>query len=276
MKRRSSREPELALLEGTRLVQDAIGAGLELIEVAASSRPDPERDALLALLEHGGARVHRVEPELLQSISELETGPGLVAIARRPRLREAASFGPGALVLVAAGVQNPGNLGALLRTAEAAGATAALVGPGCADPFGWKSLRGAMGSAFRLPLARFDELPPLIERVREAGLRLIASEPAGGTPWDGIDYRGAIALAVGGEGGGLPAALLEAAAQRVHIPMPPAVDSLNVAVAAGVLFFEAARQRRLDFRKRPAQAPAPDRRFGSPGPSGPANGSSPD
>ena len=244
LKRRSGREPDLALLEGTRLVREAAEAAVELLEVAASTRPDPERDALVALLEHGGARVHRVEPGLLQALSELDTGPGLVAIARRPRLAETTALEPDALVLVAAGVQNPGNLGALLRTAEAAGAAAALLGPGCADPFGWKSLRGAMGSAFRLPLCRFEAIPPLLERVRASGLRLVAADARGGTPWNEVDYRGATALAVGGEAGGLPAALLNAAERRVHIPMPAPMESLNVAVAAGVLLFEAARQRR--------------------------------
>jgi len=244
LKRRSGREPELVLLEGTRLVREAVEAAVEFLEVAASPRPDPERDALVALLEHGGVRVHRVEPDLLQSLSELETGPGLVALARRQRPPEAASLGPDALVLIACGVQNPGNLGALLRTAEAAGAAAALLGPGCADPFASKSLRGAMGSAFRLPVSRFGNLEPLVERVRAAGLRLVAADAAQGVPWDRVDYRGATAVAVGGEGGGLPPELLEAAHERVRIPMPAPVESLNVAVAAGVLLFEAARQRR--------------------------------
>jgi TrmH family RNA methyltransferase len=244
LKRRSSREPELVLLEGTRLVREAVEAAIEVLEVATAPDSDPERATLIALLEHGGARVHRVEPGLLQSLSELDASPGLLAIARRPSGAEATALAPGALVLVACGVQNPGNLGALLRTAEAAGAAAALLGPGCADPFGWKSLRGAMGSAFRVPVSRFDELPRLVERVRAGGLRLVAAEAARGTPWDRVDYRCATAVAVGGEGGGLPGELLEAADERVQIPMPAPVESLNVAVAAGVLLFEAARQRR--------------------------------
>lgn len=244
LKQRSGREPGLVLLEGTRLVREAVAAGLELVEVAASARPDPDRDAVVADLEREGVRVHRVEAALLEPLSELDTGPGLVAIAGRPRPRETGALAPGALALVAVGVQNPGNLGALVRAAEAAGAAAVLVGPGCADPFGWKCLRGAMGSAFRLPVTRYDAVEPLLAALRAAQLRLVAAHPGGGTPWDRVDYRGGTALAVGGEGGGLPESLLAAAAERVHIPMPPAVESLNVAVAAGVLLFEAARQRR--------------------------------
>jgi len=248
LKRRSTREPDLVLLEGIRLLREAAEAGLEVLEVAASEgradgAADPERDALLALLEHGGARVHRVSPALLQSLSELATGPGLLAVARRPPPLES-RLEPGALVLVAAGVQNPGNLGALLRSAEAAGAAGALLGPGCADPFSWKSLRGAMGSAFRLPIARHEGVDALLDQVRASGLRLLAADAAGGTPWDRVDYRPGTAIAVGGEGGGLPPALLAAAAERVRIEMPAPVESLNVAVAASVLLFEAARQRR--------------------------------
>src|SRR4029453_11438028 len=99
----------------------------------------------------GDAPVRTLAPDIVASLSETETTQGVLAIVSRPAFDEEALYRIPALVLVAVGVQNPGNLGALLRTAEAAGATGAYLTEGCADPFAWKALRGSMGSAFRLP-----------------------------------------------------------------------------------------------------------------------------
>jgi TrmH family RNA methyltransferase len=142
------------------------------------------------------------------------------------------------------GVQDPGNVGALLRTAEAAGASGAYVTAGSADAFSWKALRGSMGSAFRLPHVRVRAAAPVIERLRAAGVRLVGTGKDAPVAHDRADWSGAVALFLGSEGSGLPAEVQDALDARVAIPMASGVDSLNVAVAAGVLLFEAARQRR--------------------------------
>jgi len=242
-------EDELCLIEGPKLLGEALGAGLEIVEVAAAPRFEDSREgpALLARLLSAGLQVRWLEDALLDFLSETETSPGLVALARRPVFDESAIVdGPAALVLVAVAIQNPGNLGGLLRTAEAAGATGAYLTSGTADPLAWKALRGSMGSAFRLPQVRGDEPGPLLERLRERGLGIVATVADGGTPYTEARLGGPVALVLGSEGAGLSQDLLRLADERVTIPLHPPVESLNVGVAAGILLFEAARQRRKE------------------------------
>jgi len=147
-------------------------------------------------------------------------------------------------VLVAAGIQDPGNLGALLRTAEAAGATGAYLTDGAADPFSWKALRGSMGSAFRLPHRRRLATADALSRLEARGVTVVAADPEGGQRYDHADLRRPVAILLGPEGAGLAPTTRARASAAVAIPMARGVESLNVAVAAGVLLFEAARQRR--------------------------------
>jgi TrmH family RNA methyltransferase len=144
---------------------------------------------------------------------------------------------------VAVGVQNPGNLGALLRTAEAAGATGAFLAEGCADAFSWKALRGSMGSAFRLPHRRASA-DQVLRRLAERRVRALAAVARDADTHHESDLRGPVAFVLGAEGTGLPERVAAACPGRVRVPMRPPVESLNVSVAAGVLLYEAARQRR--------------------------------
>ncbi|MFP5380510.1 MAG: TrmH family RNA methyltransferase, partial [Vicinamibacteria bacterium] len=130
-----------------------------------------------------------------------------------------------------------------LRVAEAAGATGAAFTGASADPFGWKALRAAMGSSLRLPLVAEAAIAPLLDALQAAGLRLVATTPRAGEPYDAADYRAPTALLLGGEGPGLPPDVLARCDTRVTIPMRPPVESLNVAVTAGLLLYEARRQR---------------------------------
>jgi len=141
-------------------------------------------------------------------------------------------------------VQNPGNLGGLLRTAEASGATGAYLAEGCADPFSWKALRGSMGSAFRLPHVRGEAAAAILDRLEARGVTVLATGAGGDRGYDEVDLTSPVALLLGSEGAGLPDALVRRVSLRLRIPLAPPVESLNVGVAAGVLLFEAARQRR--------------------------------
>jgi TrmH family RNA methyltransferase len=237
---------DLTLLEGGKLVEEALGAEVELLEAAASPRfgRRPEEDRLAEELVRRGVPLRRIDEDVLSSLSELDTSPGLLAIARRPRFDEERLYRETPLVVIAAGLQNPGNLGALLRSAEAAGATGAYLTEGTADPFSWKALRGSMGSAFRLPHVRGIPVGAAIHRVRARGLQVVATDAHGPISYDAADFRRPTALVLGSEGSGLAQELASAADVRVNVPMQPPVESLNVGVAAGVLLFEAARQRR--------------------------------
>jgi TrmH family RNA methyltransferase len=235
------------LIEGPKLVQEALAAGLTLLEAAASPAAEatPPGARTIAALRSRGVPVRRMAAELVASLSEAETSQGLIALAERPRLElERALAGTPPLVLVIDGVQDPGNLGALLRSAEAAGATGALLSPGCADPFSWKALRGSMGSAFRLPLAAGIAAASAFDLLDARGIRLYATAGDGERRYDEADLRGPVAIAVGREGVGLAPELRRRAASRLRVPLAAPVESLNVAVAAALVLFEAARQRR--------------------------------
>jgi TrmH family RNA methyltransferase len=236
---------ELMLLEGPKLVAEALGSGVELVEAAASPRlAYGGRPGVVDALRGAGVPVRLVDDGILASLSEVETSQGILALARRPAFDEERIFAGTPLVLVAVGIQDPGNLGALLRSAEAAGATGAYLTDGAADPFSWKALRGSMGSAFRLPHRRRMTTADALSRLQARGVGVIAADPGAELPYYQADLRRPVALLLGPEGSGLSPAVMAHAALSVAIPMSPGVESLNVGVAAGVLLFEAARQRR--------------------------------
>jgi RNA methyltransferase, TrmH family len=238
-------ERDLALVEGIKLLDEALAAGVVVTEAAAASRlrRDARGRRILQSLEARGVAVRDVADEILDSLSETETSQGILALARRPRFEEDRLFQGTPLVLVAVQVQDPGNLGALIRSAEAAGATGAYLTRGTADIYSWKALRGSMGSAFRLPHVAGLSVEDAFERCRQRGVATVAAVGRDGERYDRLDLRGPVALVLGNEGAGLPDVVVKGADLKVTIPVRPPVESLNVAVAAGVLLFEAARQR---------------------------------
>ena len=242
---RGDRASGVLLIEGVRLAEEALDAGIVIVEAAVT--PDLEEQErgrkLIDRLAERGVPLRRLHPSVLASLSELDTSQGVLVVARMPPVDQARMAGKNALVLVIAGVQNPGNVGSLIRAAEAAGATGAIVGDDTADPLSPKALRGAMGSAFRLPLAEAMTISA-VDKLRRAGVTVWAAT-ARGQPYDAIDWRRPSAIVVGNEGSGLPPDILHSCSGRVSVPMVGRVESLNVAVAGGVILFEAARQRRL-------------------------------
>lgn len=232
------------LLDGAHLVAEALdsGLGLDVLLVDDSRADTPVVARLTAAVP--ADRIVRVAPAVFPAVSPVRTPSGLVAIARRPRHSPADVLGgAGPLVVIGVDVQDPGNTGALLRAAEAGGATGALFAGASADPWSWKALRGAMGSAFRVPLARMADARDAMAAARAAGLMLVAAVPAGGMSIYEADLTPPLALLLGGEGPGLPDDVVGAADVQVSIPMAGAVESLNVAVAGALLLYEARRQR---------------------------------
>jgi TrmH family RNA methyltransferase len=245
LKEQGAREG-LALLEGPKLIEEATLSGIPIVEVAASPRltRSTRGQRLARELEAHGTPIRWLTDEILDSLSEVEVSQGVLALARRPDFDEARLYVAVPLLLVAVAIQNPGNLGGLLRTAEAAGASGAYLTDGSADPFGWKALRGSMGSAFRLPHLAGLRADDALARLRARGVEAVAAVAGAPTRYDELDLRKPVAFVLGNEGAGLPDHLLHTIPLQVSIPMPGAVESLNVGVAAGVLMFEAARQRR--------------------------------
>lgn len=224
---RAGREPGWIVLEGERLVADAVAGGLGIdVLLLAEGRGVPAGLANLA------PRTRRVDAEVLASVSSLDSSPGCLALAPAPPLRPLPTAGPRSLLAVVAGVQDPGNFGAIARVAEAAGASG-LVRLGGAQPFGDKALRGSMGSLLRLPV--YGQVEP--GELAAKGYRLVAAATRGGADPRRFDWSGPVALWIPGEAGGDA----PAGAEAVTLPMAGQVESLNVAVAAALLLYAAGR-----------------------------------
>jgi TrmH family RNA methyltransferase len=236
------------LLDGEHLIEEALASGVRL-DVAAfgDGSADGRLAALAARATRAGATTIVVTGPVLAAMSPVRQPSGAVAIAeRRPvAIGDVFERRP-QMVLLLSEVQNPGNVGAIVRAAEAFGATGIVAGVGTADPFGWKALRGAMGSTFRLPVAIGYALTEAIGCAHAAGLRVFATAARDGTPLTACDLRGPAAIVLGAEGAGVPPDLLNASDERLTIPMRPPVESLNVAIAAALILYEASRQRERD------------------------------
>jgi TrmH family RNA methyltransferase len=236
----------LALVDGWHLLHDAIDAGMAVETVAIAGQPPSAEDAALLtrLSRAAPAMVVSVSSAVMDAISPVRTPAGVAALIRRRDVDRAQLFVPApSLIVVAVDLQDPGNLGAMIRSAEAGGATGVIVAGASADPWSWKALRAAMGSTFRLPVDTRADTLAACDALSGHGLTLLAAVPRHGAAMDTTDLRAPIAFLLGGEGSGLDAALVSRADARISIPMKVPVESLNVAVAAGVLVYEARRQR---------------------------------
>jgi RNA methyltransferase, TrmH family len=236
------------LLDGAHLVGDAIAAGVtfQLAAVTPESGDRSDLRALIVSLQQAAVEVVTISASVMDAVSPVKTPSGIVALAERPVAGLDALYGDAdALVVAAIDVQDPGNVGAIVRVAEAAGATGFVTAGGSANPFGWKALRGSMGSALRLPIATCDVAAnEAIADARRRGCRIIASVPREGRSLFDLDLTGPIQLLIGGEGRGLLQTLTDEADERVTIPMQAPVESLNAAVTAALIVYETARQRR--------------------------------
>ncbi len=235
------------LLDGVHLVREARAAALEFEAVAVASSHlagDTEEGELARALESAGTPVFSVSDSAFAAMSPVRSPSGIVAIARRtPSDAGAICLANNGFTLVATDVQDPGNLGALIRAAEAGGVTGVLVAGASTNPFSWKALRGSMGSALRMPIAAGQTLDAVVRCARTSGVRTVAAVPRDGRAPEAIDWRGSVALLLGGEGRGLPAGLLTECHDLVTLPMAAPVESLNVALAGAILIYAARRQR---------------------------------
>jgi RNA methyltransferase, TrmH family len=233
------------LLEGAHLLEEALAAGIDIEIVALTDAAASGSAGTLAERAAAkGARVVSVTDRVLSAMSPVRKPSGVVALAKRPApaLDDALTGSP-PLVLMLSDVQDPGNVGAIIRVADACRATAVIASEGTADPFGWKALRGSMGSAFRMRVPNRQKLESAVRGARDHGLRLYATVPRSGTPLPSCDLRRPSAIVLGGEGAGVHPSLLAIADEQMTIPMRDHVESLNVATAAAIIVYEAMRQR---------------------------------
>jgi TrmH family RNA methyltransferase len=232
----------LSVLDGAHLLAACLDAGHEpqAIMVSRAGLDDPEVAALLARAP--GARVTLLADALYDSLSTVESPTGVIASVRTPPARPAPADARFALLLE--DIQDPGNVGTLLRSAAAAGADHVLLSPRCAFAWSPKVLRAGMGAHFKLNIVEQAGLGEFLSDF--AGMSVALAGRGGESLYD-LDLAGAVAIVVGNEGAGLSAALLEAARVRARIPMAGAMESLNAAAAGAIALFEVVRQRNVSL-----------------------------
>ncbi len=219
------------LVEGEKMILEALGCGLTIREALA----EEGREDFAFQLEEEGARAYIVPKELLSTVCDTVTPQGVCASFDIPSplpLDEAPK-----LIVALDGVQDPGNLGTIWRTADAAGFGALLLGAGCADPLSPKVQRSAMGSGFRVPFMLTDDLPGTLVEMRQQGYNAVVSDLRGDDFYSRPDPGDRFILVIGNEARGISDATREQADIRVRLPMRGGAESLNAAVAAGILMY---------------------------------------
>lgn len=235
---RTRRKERRIVLEGTRLVRDAVEQGKRPAFVLYDAQTvDYE---LLALLQQGDSPLLEVSDEVMRHLTDTQQPQGILGIfpLPRPQLPKRQHR-----ILILDNVRDPGNMGTILRTAAASGVDMLLLSPGCADPYNPKALRSGMGAHFRVPVIepQWHEIEGYCEN-----LAVYAAAANGETRYDEADWRQPHALIVGSEAHGIGRRSSELARSTVYIPMAAETESINVAMAAGIILFEAARQNLTD------------------------------
>ena len=235
-------------IEGVRIVEEAIRSGLRFRAVFFKESAQNRAERLLPQL---GANVDTLllPDKLFDDSVPTETPQGVAALVRLKEFSladvlERLQLGP---VIVLAGLQDPGNLGTILRSAEAFGSAGVVLGEGTVSPLNSKVIRASAGSVFRLPVIvgkNAGGLEEISARLREQSVRLIATSSHKGTSIDQVNLTRPAAVFVGSEGAGLPRTVLAQADELIAIPHMPQVESLNAGVAGSIVLYEAARQRR--------------------------------
>ena len=228
------------VLEGIRLCEEALNYASDCCYVLYAEPLSERGRRLVRHFSDAGTETEEISPRLMESIAATDGPQGVLAVMTMQPLPlpKRSDF-----VIIADGIQDPGNLGTLFRTAAAAGADGLLLMPGCADVFSPKVIRSAMGTHFRMPFTHKNWEQAETFLHREQNLQVFVADSDGGISCWETDFTRPCGLIIGSEGNGPCDAALTLADARVLIPMPGAIESLNASIAAGILIFEAVRQR---------------------------------
>ncbi len=237
------------LVEGLQLLHMALDAGLRPLEVffCRALFTGPEAPALMERFRCVGAALQPVSVNVMQALSDRDTPQGIVAaFALYDTPLGSLTLSSSDLVVVLDRLQDPGNLGTLLRTADAVGAAAVVIVAPAADPFDPRTVRASMGSLFNLPVAVTGDVPALFDWLRACGLRTIGADAQRGEAWTRCEWRGGAALILGNEARGLSDDLAAGVNMWAALPIVGRAESLNVAVAGGVLMYTWLQHNRLE------------------------------
>ena len=226
--RKGRRESGCFLVEGRKMVEEALASAFDVETVLVQEG--------MELPDGLTMPVYELPAHVLTAVCDTKTPQGIAAVVR---MKEQSALGKHIVVLD--GVQDPGNVGTIIRTADAAGFDGAILGPGCADLYGAKTLRATMGSVFRVPVLPTNDLPGTLEAMKREGYAVAATE-LGGQDFYACCPRGKAILVIGSEGQGISKPVRDAATHHLALPMRGGAESLNAAVAAGIMIYEMARE----------------------------------
>lgn len=232
-------EENMMVVEGIRLAEEAYQAGWEVQLVWYVSGLEPRGIKLVEQMKQHNLPVEEVSPAVLKAASDTETPQGILMVVKRQDLPIPKKL---SFAILPDQIRDPGNLGTILRTASAAGVELVILPPNTVDPASPKVLRSAMGAHFSLPISQLD-WQNIEDLVRAHALHVLTADVRGGIPYQEADYCQPLLLIIGSEAEGVSPQARALAAQSVYIPMPGKAESLNAAVAAGILLFEIVRQR---------------------------------
>ncbi len=238
---RVRRQQQEFVIEGVRLAEEALGSGWPARIVFYTGQLDERGKAAVDGFSAQGVAVEQLSDTVMKSISQTQNPQGILAVLAQKTLPIPSSPD---FLLILDGLRDPGNLGTVLRTAAAAATQAVLLAPGCADPWSPKVVRSAMGAHFHLPLITqsWQEIRWTLKSL-SGNLTVYLADAVAGNPHTRVDFRSPLGLIVGGEAAGAGRESTMLADERVHIHMPGGSESLNAAIATGILLFEVVRQR---------------------------------
>lgn len=239
------REEGAFTAEGARLCADAAASGLKIRRLLVTAEADAKYAKYLEVIRRSSPEESRVAPSVANTLSGTKNPQGVFCVCSMPEeTPDVPALPVESRLLILEDLQDPANLGAVLRTAEALGLSGAVLCGDCCDPFSPKSLRAGMGAAFRLPLHSRRDAAEAVRRLNRAGCRTFAAVPSSSAvPVTQADFSAPCAVVIGNEGNGLTAETESACAMRITIPMLGRAESLNAASSAAILMWEMMRQK---------------------------------
>jgi TrmH family RNA methyltransferase len=237
-KRKARRKEERFVVEGPHLVEEALDEGLIDFVVYSEKLP------IVQKLKEKEVNCLKISREQFEHISEVETPQWILAVVKEHKfaLSDILKI-DNPLIVFCVEVQDPGNLGTIVRTADAVGASGIILSRGTVDLYNGKTIRSTMGSLFHLPIVFIDDVAKTVDALKNKGIKIVGTDISGKKNYFATDFKGPTAILVGNEGAGLSLEQMEMSDELVKIPMPGKAESLNVGVSTAVVLYEALRQR---------------------------------
>ncbi|MCX7708652.1 MAG: 23S rRNA (guanosine(2251)-2'-O)-methyltransferase RlmB [Clostridia bacterium] len=231
-------------IEGIRFVEEALKEDCDISSIVVSERFPQTKGAefLLNGIHQAGVKYHMLSDKIFREISDTENPQGILAVIKMKEVRVENVLQQQGLFILLESIQDPGNMGTIIRTADAAGVNGIILSKGCVDIYNPKVLRSTMGSIFHVPVCQTENFEDTLQILKEKGIKILAAHLKGQTNYFDQDMKDRVAIIIGNEANGISDEVAALADVLVRIPMPGKAESLNASIAAGLLIYETVRQ----------------------------------